>query len=196
VLYVFNCRILTEAQSAAKSGDLQWALELSSYVFKIQPENVAARVIRLNILRTLAVQQTNPLVRNFYLTTALDDHNLIDWNIDQSDVIDKLNMGDLLRLMKVRLKAELVDGVNQTIFVSFEDTEVMFRLQILHSVLTVNEVPADTVLKDGELGVTVKSEQLWRDIILAKKSPAVAYTLGELRVDGSLNLLKDFFSYF
>jgi len=79
-----RCRLLSEARAALKSGELQWALELSSHVYRVDRE--AALTVRLEALRALAAQQSNPSARNFYLTAALDDHRLIDWTTDFSQV--------------------------------------------------------------------------------------------------------------
>jgi len=77
-------RLLSEARAALEAGEWQWALELSSHVYHVDRE--AALNVRLEALRALAAQQSNPLSRNFYLTTALDDHRLIDWTTDFSQV--------------------------------------------------------------------------------------------------------------
>ena len=84
----------------------------------------------MNALRTLGGLQFNPLARNFYLTSALEDHGLVDWVVDRRGVVEMLEMKELLNLMKQRVRAEDVDGVNMTVLLCFHDTRETYRLQV------------------------------------------------------------------
>ena len=189
-------RLLDEAELASKAGDFQWALELSSHVFRLDPDDHRAKEIRLSALRSLAGVETNPLARNFYMTAALDDHGLVDWSMDVDNVIDKSEMLPLLKLMKIRLVAELADGINMTVCLKFDDSQEEFRLQILYSVLTVERSAVGCDLADSSHVLLTTTTGVWRELLKRKRSSAMAYASGELSVKGSLLNLRKFFSLF
>ena len=113
-------------------------------------------------------------------------------------ILSDLEMGELLGLLKMRLKAELVDGVNMSVILHFDDTHTTYHLHVVYSVLHVQLIDSDDHLRQLQQ-VDVKltlSEQLWRLILLQKQSPLVAYATGQLKVDGSLSQLRRFFSFF
>lgn len=122
--------MLDEVFTALNIGDNQWALELASHVVRSQPNNQRARALRLDSLRALAAAETNPIARNFYLTSLLDDQKPIDWAVYSVPMIDLIDVQSLLELMKVQLRAEAASGVNSTLFIHFEDTNRTFQLQV------------------------------------------------------------------
>ena len=148
--------LLAEAKVALEEGELQWALETVSHVYRIQPEMRAAQDLRWKVLRKLAGQQTNPIARNFYMTTILSDHGLIDWTIDQSPLIESLPVDELFDLMRYKVKAEVVDGVNLTIVIRFKDTRESYRLRLCHSVLEVEMLSMETISAAEAAGWTGK----------------------------------------
>lgn len=114
-------------ESALRSGRSQLALEFSSHVYRVQPQNLRAKWLRLQALRDQTAKQTNPVVRNYYLTSALDSYDYINWNWKaESTAID---IGLALELMKYRVKADLTDDVNATVFLHFSDVNTTYRLQ-------------------------------------------------------------------
>jgi len=194
-------QLLTNAEAALKTENSQWALELSSFVFKVAPDNMRAKSTRLDALRALAGKQTNPLARNFYLTAALADFGHIDTRIDRSKLVDAIEVKHLINLMKTHLKAEDVDGVNMTIVFNFMDIQETFRLQILYSVLTVeSEVysPGGTAASELERTFDAKitmTTQTWKDLVLQRRSAVAAYASGAIEVNGSLLTLGQFLAH-
>ena len=120
--------MLDEADVALRSGRTQWSLELSGHVRRVQPDNLRARWLWMQSLRSRAADVVNPAARNYYLTAALDSYGLVDWKIDREALVS--DIGVLLGVMKYRLKAELTEGVNSTIRLRFTDTGVIYRLQV------------------------------------------------------------------
>ena len=103
-------------------------MELSGQVRRVRPENLRARWLWTQSLRQRAAEQVNGLIRNYYLTAALDSNGLVDWKLDYSKLVDNISVP--LRMMKYRLKAELTDGVNRTIHLHFTDSVSTYRLQV------------------------------------------------------------------
>jgi alkyl sulfatase BDS1-like metallo-beta-lactamase superfamily hydrolase len=192
-------RMLDEASEAVKSADFQWALELCSHVLRIEANNARARHLRLESLRSLAAQEINPSARNYYLTAALDDHHLIDWRLDRSEFIAKTHIGIILDLMKTRLKAELTEGQNVTLYLHFNDTHSTYKLQIVYSVLNVDLLPMVTSPSTTDpslLVIICNAELTWKLLLTGKLPAATAFTDGSLTVRGDLETFKQFLSYF
>ena len=73
VALVGASNLLAASRAALEAGDLQWALELATHVWRGDPTNALALEARVDALRALGAREHNPLGRNFYLTTALTD---------------------------------------------------------------------------------------------------------------------------
>jgi alkyl sulfatase BDS1-like metallo-beta-lactamase superfamily hydrolase len=196
VKLVSGSKLLNEAEKALKDNDPRLALELSSYVFTAQPDNDKARDVRLRSLRVLASQEKNPCARNAYLTAAIDDHKLMNWNFDETWIFNFREMKEVLYYMKIRVKAELTDGVNTTVAFCFEDTNEAFLLQMLYSVLTIEQLQSCDV--DNSLYETkmITTSVVWKDIVLKKRSVSSAYSMGLIKTEGSFASLLTFVSYF
>lgn len=188
--------LLREAERALEDKGAQWALELSSYVRRVSPEDNWARDLVRRALKMLATAENNPLARNFYLTTVIDDYGLVNWKIDPTEVIQRSNMLSIFNLMKYRLKAELVADVNLTMVLNFTDVNELYQLSIRHSVLDVEDIsPSESIVSfDVKLTTTT---QVWKKILTRELSPFMAYLLhGSLKVEGSLLTSRRFISYF
>jgi len=189
-------RMLDETENALKNSDDQWALELVATVLRVQPGNVRARRLQRETLRSKAARQINPTARNYFLTAALEADGLLNLEFDPSPIIESTDIETVMKnIMTVRLKAELTHGVNLTMIIKLEDTKKIFRLQILHSVLTVDTLPANHAVGDSEVVVTT-AERVWKGVMFGKLPAATAYTSGKLKVSGSIDVLKQFLSYF
>lgn len=212
-------KLVSEAREALDQEDWQWALELSTMILRVEPTMIlrvepdsdAAKEIRVEALRNLAGDQINPSARNFYMTAALDDVGLVDWKVDQSKIIDNVDMLVLINLMRFKLKADDVDGVNLTTVIHFTDTRERYRLRILYSVLDVEVLPATAEdeekmteeerrkeeEEEGAFHLRIETTSgVWREIVARKRSPTMALATGDITVEGSLLKFKAFLSYF
>jgi alkyl sulfatase BDS1-like metallo-beta-lactamase superfamily hydrolase len=118
-------------ESALESGRTQWALELSSHIHHIYPDNFRAKWLRTQALRRRASEQLSTSARNYYLTSALDSYGLLRGMSDRTTAALK-DVGVAIGLMRYMLKAELVDGVNATLVLNFTDTKTLYRLQVIN----------------------------------------------------------------
>ncbi len=182
------------AQKALNQGDTRWALELSSYLFLLNPDHQNAREIRLNALKSLASEQTSANGRNYYLTMALEDHKLINTNPDskiRATSIRNMKLKTMLKIMATNLKSEDVEGISMVVAFNFTDVDEVFTCVLRNSILDVLEgSPERFDLKLSTSGET------WRSIVAQERNPAAAYISGDLVVEGKLLVLKQFFDYF
>lgn len=188
--------LLSEAERALEDKEAQWALELSSYVRRVSPEDYWARDLVRRALKMLATAENNPLARNFYLTTVIDDYGLINWRIDPTEVIQRSKMLSIFNLMKYRLKAELVADVNLTMVLNFTDVNELYQLSIRHSVLDVEDISSSESIASFDVKLTTTT-QVWKEILKRELSPIMAYLFhGSLKIEGSLLTSRRFISYF
>ena len=184
--------LISGARAALNRGDHQWCLELSSYVFRVHPDNLLAKELRLTALKTLASQQKNPLARNFYLTAALNDHGLVSWKVDLKSTVQRSSARMLFEYMKVRLIAEKVQGINASFCFNYTDTQELFHLEIQFSVLHIYQVFSFT-LCDVTLTTMLST---WKDVLNNPMSAVQVLLTGKLKISGSLLALWNFVSYF
>lgn len=57
-------------EAAAKSGDTQWALQLSGYALRVSADDKRAKQVRIEALRKLGNAETNAPARDYYLMSA------------------------------------------------------------------------------------------------------------------------------
>lgn len=195
--------LLTEAKRALEEEEeddqeeTQWALELSSHVYRLNEDDAEAKEVMMRALKALAAAETNPLARNYYLTAVLDHHHLLDWRINPDEVIRGSEMSYLFDLMRYRLKAEVATGANLTLVFNFTDVRECFRLTLQHSVLDVEEISVDHPMTSSDYDVRLTtSSQVWKGILTKELSPLSAYLWHRnLQVEGSVFSLRRFLSY-
>lgn len=187
-------RLLSECAEALSHGELQWALELVSYVFKAQPSNAEALELRSNVLMELASRETSANGRHYYLTALLDSHGKTDFGMDIAPTVEVSPIAKLLHLMRFRLKAEEVHGVKMAVLLKYTDTNETFLLRLENSVLHVVDVKENY---PGEVDIAVTTTTgVWKDLILQRQNAFKCYMSGDITVEGSLWQLHKFQSYF
>jgi alkyl sulfatase BDS1-like metallo-beta-lactamase superfamily hydrolase len=189
--------LLDCAESALKDEDVQWALELSSHVHRVDKSNNRAKDLRLRALQRLASVQTNPVARNYLMTAAISDLGLVSWKTYPNNVIHRMDMRSLLNLMKIRLLPDQVKGVNLTVGLNFTDINEAYRIQVVYSVMTVDPAIETMSRSDASYDVIMTTTSvMWRQIMTRESSPLWAYIKGDVKVDGSILTLRRFMSYF
>ena len=185
--------LLESARAARATDDLQWALELASYVFKTQPSNLEARALRLDILKKLASTEISVNGRNYYMGSALDDHGKINWEMNVTNAVMSLPMRRILHFMKTSLKAEEADGAKMVVVLNFTDINTLYTLKLHNSVLRILE--AEDLSAEADVVLTTTTS-VWKQLMLKQLNPMSAYMYGDLIVQGSLWRLRQFMSYF
>lgn len=186
--------LASAAQQALDKGDYNWALELASHIFRLNPEHAHARQIRLESIKALAAQQTSVIGRNYFLTTALEDHNLVENKVPQvlkAESVYKMPLMRIFRSMALKLKAEEVEGQHKLVVFNFTDVEKVFSLVLRNSILDIQE---DWAPENYDIMVTMESVT-WRKLIMGEISPLTAYLKGEVVIEGGVLAFRQFMNY-
>ncbi|ELU18902.1 hypothetical protein CAPTEDRAFT_210380 [Capitella teleta] len=196
VSLVGTSKLIAESKQALYQGDLQWALELVSFVTKADPSNNDALKLRTNVLVELASKETSANGRHNYLTSVLNDHKRLDLHLNPVPQLTVMPMRQVLHLMKFRVKTEAAKVKEMHLVCNFTDVEEVFHLNLRNGLLLVNEIPKGTPLPPNiDIKLTTTSDT-WKELVLNKKSGLRAWMFGSVEVDGSVWELSNFMSYF
>jgi alkyl sulfatase BDS1-like metallo-beta-lactamase superfamily hydrolase len=193
-------RVLEEADKAFTAGDPQFATELTSYLIRINQDDMEARKLKAAAFRQLGYAAINATWRGFYLTAArvlegsFDPdpiYGMLGAVLISPDVLKRFPALSQVDALPPRLKAEETFDVNASVGFSYTDVNEGYTIEIRRGVAEVRSgLPGDAIAivvgtRDsiGPLlsGVTPVPEAL--------KNPGI-------KVEGSTDGLVKFLGYF
>ncbi|HVT34987.1 MAG TPA: alkyl sulfatase dimerization domain-containing protein [Nevskiaceae bacterium] len=157
---------------AEQAGDHQWALQLSGYALRANPQDQKARTLRIAALRALGEAETNPPARDYYLMSAGElahDFKPIEEAVRPTPEMLK---GMPLQLyfdgMAVNLHAE--DVLDKTIKVGFDfsDTHEQYSYIVRRGASEV----VSGILPDADIVVRVPA-QVFKEMLAKLRNPAL-----------------------
>lgn len=183
--------VLTDtAREALEAGDLQWALELSSTLWRVAPDAEAVRAIRVAALRGLAALEANPNARHWYLTHAREVAGEITvpsrFVTPSPDMLAAMPLSTFFDGLLVNLDAAAAAEVDKAMVFEFPDLGQSLTLVVRRGVAEV--VPS--AVADAELQVRVSS-QVFKEMLAQLRAPAVTLVRDfELVAGGRLELIN------
>lgn len=160
-------------EAAAKQGDAQWVLQLSSYALRANPDDARARQARIAALRVLGGAETNPPARDWYFVAARELEGSL--KLPQRIVKPTPQMLAAMPLsiffdgMAVNLHAEdCLDRTIRTAFV-FSDSGESYTYIVRRGASEV--VPGSA--GDVDLKVSVTS-QAFKEMLAGLRTPALS----------------------
>lgn len=107
-------KVKQAAKEALDNDDVRWAARLATYALEYNPNDTDAKTIRQAAFLRIARTTDSTNERNYMLTIIKDENGEIDWNqlFAKGDlqVIQGLDTETILKLMKVRFRAEDANG--------------------------------------------------------------------------------------
>lgn len=186
---------LTEAaKEAMKSGEYQWALELSSHVLRNDPSHSEARNVKVEAIVELASRQTSSNGRNYLLTAAMEIATGLKFSTPKGDkavLINAFPVAYTLDAFSTIYKAEDCETKNQTVYFHFSDPDSHHHIQLRNGVAIVRH----TVPKNWDMKLQA-TEQTWKDVAGGKRSAIVAIGAGDITVEGGSLGFKSFIDCF
>ena len=187
-------RLLAKAQKALREGNDRWALVLASHVFTLDKENVQALELRLAALKGMAQQMTSTNGRHYYLTTALEDHALVENRVSKktrADMARHMTVGQLFIAMKTRLRAESVQGLEHKIRFDFTDTEEVWFAHLRRGIVEIT--PEER--SDWQVKITT-TLPTWQAMLGGALDKMEAVRSGKVNVKGDKCLYTDLWTFF
>jgi alkyl sulfatase BDS1-like metallo-beta-lactamase superfamily hydrolase len=193
-------KVLYEADRAFVSGDPQFAAELTSYLIRIDQNDMEARKLKAAAFRVLGYAAINATWRGFYLTGARILEGALDLDPLYSLLGDFLISPDVLSLfpalnqvenMPVRLRAEETFDLTEAVGFRYTDTDEEYTLEIRRGVAEVRSgLPGNAV-------ATIKGTRASIGPLLSGVTPITeALKSSQIEIDGSKEALVQFLSYF
>jgi alkyl sulfatase BDS1-like metallo-beta-lactamase superfamily hydrolase len=107
-------KVLAEANAAFGRNEYQWSAEMASLLVTMNPQDVPAREAKAKAFTELAVPQTNPNWRNWYLVAANElrgifprpDTSAVKGGLTSPGIVDALPYETWVSQWSLRLKAE------------------------------------------------------------------------------------------
>lgn len=191
-------KAMSEAVKAWNNNDIQWALELSSYVLIVDKSNSDAKKLKIDALEVLASRQINSIARNYYLTSSLEVEGVVDFSREslkkgEWKIISKLPIKDLFNIFSTMYKPEIeacdvMEGMVQFVLT---ESNTFIGLKIRNSVAIILD---DGKPRDADVTVRATTDQLRKAFMV--RLEGTGDFIKELKVEGSLNKFKNFMNCF
>lgn len=189
-------KLVAAAGKALTKGDYRWALSLSDDALLCDPENQAARKIKVAALMAMAKGQRNANARNYLLTLALETKgDLVIAGIKPgttpASVIYAIPIERFFEGLTVNLNPAKCLDVDMVVGLRFPDLKKGFTVHVRRGVAEVRPVfPRKAALK-----VTMDSK-VFKDLLLGRRN--VLATIGgpEVKIEGPPLRFMAFLSYF
>jgi alkyl sulfatase BDS1-like metallo-beta-lactamase superfamily hydrolase len=177
--------LLAAARRAADEERYAWTAELATQMLRLEPENEEARSLKARALRDLGQRSRSPNGRNYYLTQALELEGEVvarEGSLDESvmGLLRALPIGDILAAMPVYLDAERSADVEMTVGFRFPDADESYTIEVRRGVAEFRE----GLSEERDVAIQTDSD-VWREITLGLRNPALAFASDEVEIEGS-----------
>jgi alkyl sulfatase BDS1-like metallo-beta-lactamase superfamily hydrolase len=193
-------KVLEEADRAFVNGDPQFAAELTSYLIRIDQNDMEARKLKAAAYRVLGYAAINATWRGFYLTGARVLEGSLDLDPIYSLLGDFLISPDVLSLfpalnqvegMPVRLKAEETLDLIEAVGFRYTNTDEEYTLEIRRGVAEVR-----SGLPSGAVAIVIGTRSAIGPLLSGVTPVAEALKSAEIKVEGSREGLVQFLNHF
>lgn len=120
----------TDAGKAERVREFTWISTMCTHLIRANPDNKEARELKASCHTELAYMTANPNWRNWYLTSAMELRDLIDYDylmamngVDSDDILSEIPLECFLRGFCVKLDPEKSKGMHYTFGFYIRDTD-------------------------------------------------------------------------
>ncbi|ESO89741.1 hypothetical protein LOTGIDRAFT_234133 [Lottia gigantea] len=186
--------LAAQAKDASKKGDHQWALQLSSYALRVDPDDVLAKDVKVKSLMSLGRRQISANGRNYYFTSAMEELGEVNNEVGDEQramFIQNVPILNLFNMLRVKFIPESCDHLYLTVLFVFKDTNQFIRVQVRNAIVLIHDKPSKTY--DIKVQTT---ESIWRQVLSSRFSALSSMASGELSVEGGMLKFKEFMGCF
>ncbi len=185
--------LLEHAEDALKKKNHQWVLVLADAYLALEPGAERAVKIKVEALRALGQNQGNANAKNYYSTQAMETEGKLKITRAQvnPEVVEAVPLGAIFAAMGAKLDPEKSADVTKTVRFRFPDTDEAYTVHVSRGVALMERRYAPR----ADITVTVDSK-LWKRLVAKIDSPAAAYALGKIKVEGGIVDLVKFLGLF
>jgi alkyl sulfatase BDS1-like metallo-beta-lactamase superfamily hydrolase len=192
--------VLEEAEKAFTSGDPQFATELTSYLIRVNQDDMEARKLKAAAFRQLGYAQVNATWRGFYLTGArvlegtLDPdpiYGMVGLVLISPEVLKRFPALSQVEGLPVRLKAEETLDMNVSVGFKYTDVGEDYALEVRRGVAEVR-----SGLPVGAVAIVTGTRASIGPLLSGVTPVAEALKDPGIKVDGSMDGLVKFLGHF
>ncbi|ARF10786.1 metallo-beta-lactamase superfamily protein [Hokovirus HKV1] len=193
-------KVLSIACSSIDEGNYKWAAEILTYLVTFNINDQIARSLKANCLRQLAYKTKNTNWRNWYLTSAKELDNTIDYKLinnahgcDSQDIIAEIPIPIFLKSLCTKLMAEKSLNTYITMGFNILPKNITYYLEIRSCIVEFHDQSVDKV--DYIINI---EENTLRNIFLRNTTALEEIKKGNLTFGKGTNLegMQSFFDYF
>jgi linear primary-alkylsulfatase len=166
--------LFRKAGALLEEKNYQAALELTTHLIQLNPENAEAKEIRIKALTALGEREQNPNARYYYLTEALeirDGFVSLSRAKPSPEAVQGIPLQSFFDSMKVSLDPKASSDVNQVVGMIFPDTQEAFSIHVRYGVAEIR--PRSLQELEGlnpDLKVRADSKA-WKEMLAKIRNP-------------------------
>jgi alkyl sulfatase BDS1-like metallo-beta-lactamase superfamily hydrolase len=188
---------LLKVREAIEKGKEQWASELATYVLKVDPGNIEAKLLKAHALRIVGQRMPAADGRHWYLTAALELEGKIKIDPDKFAVtspqqLAALPVDNLLEILATKIDPVKAEGVNKTLAISIPDIGKNYILHVRNGVLAVVK---DTIPQKPDMSLSLDLET-YKSLVNGAQKVVDVIKAGKANFEGIINDLEKFTAVF
>ncbi len=158
--------------TASRSGEHQWALQLSDYVLRLNPENAQAKEARLAALKALGEAEANPNARHYYLMAMRElrgEFTLPERGLTpQPEMLRDMPLSVFFDGLTVNLDAQASADTVISVGFEFTDSPERYTYTVRRGVSEVQPI----LLEDVDIRVRVSAQTI-KEMLARLRNPAL-----------------------
>ncbi|RJP84969.1 MAG: MBL fold metallo-hydrolase [Desulfobacteraceae bacterium] len=183
-----DAELLAKAEKAFHDGNLQWTLELTDHLMRLNPDNKKATDLRVKSLTALGAQQSNPNARHYYLTCAAElgqGLKIHQQGKPTPEMLKSLPLSRFFDALAVNLDPEKSADVTKTVQFVFPDSKETYFIQVRRGVAEIQPRMAEK----PDLTATVDSK-VFKEMLAKLRNPVTTIATEFDIKGGTVQFLK------
>ena len=166
---------------------------LADAYLALDPGAEKAAKLKAEALRALGRSQGNANARNYYYTQAMETEGKLKITQAQvtPEVVERVPLAAIFSAMGARLDPVKSAEVTKSVRFRFTDTDEAYTVHVRRGVAFIEKRYASA----ADITVTLDST-VWKRLAAKIDSPAAAYALGKIKVEGGVVDLVKFLGLF
>ena len=186
-------QLLAQARELLQEGQTQAALELTTHLMQLNPDDPETRDIRVQALTTLAEQDQNPNARHYYLTEAMEVRDGFTAREESKPLPESLHGFPLmayLESMVVNIDPKATLETNQIVGMIFPDANQAFTIHVRHGVAEIRQRTPEE-LKNMKLDILATMDsKVFKEMLGRLRNPLVTIPTFDYEPGNSLEFAK------
>ena len=180
-------------QDQLDQKNYQAALQLTGHLIRLNPNDEAARSMRIKALTALAEKEQNPNARNYYLTEALElrDH-FVSHQIGKAtpETLHAFDLQAFFESLAVNLDPVASAEIKQSVGMVFSDVNQAFIINVRYGVAEISQCTPDE-FDQIDLDIKVAADsKVWKEMLGELRNPLVTLPQFDYRKGNTIGFAR------